>query len=85
MNEIDNFIEQLSCYRKGQGTLEEVVVLFNKLGRFNHFNQFINDGDLRAKDIEFSVMQEKALAKFLKLLRDKKFEEAEQVTFLEES
>jgi hypothetical protein len=84
MNEIDSFIERLICYRKGEGTVDEVEELFVKLDRFKHFQQFINDGAIRAKDIEFSVMQERALAKFLKLLRDKNFDEAEEITFLSE-
>ena len=84
MSEVDIFIEKLHSYRKGVGTLIDVEEVFVKLDRFNHFHKFINDGDIRATDIDFSIMQEKALSKFLKLLKAKDYEEAEQITFLSE-
>ena len=82
MSEIDIFVEKLAAYRQGGRTIEEVGEEFAKLDRFSHFNQFIKDGAIRADDVEYSVMQEKALAKFLRLLREKSYDEAEQITFL---
>jgi len=82
MSEVDSFVEKLTSYRQGGKTLEEVGEQFEKLDRFKHFKQFMKDGDLRADDVEYSVMQEKALAKFLRLLREKSYDEAEQITFL---
>lgn len=81
MNEIDKFTEALKKYRDGEIQLDELEVVFQETGQFEHFRTYLNESDLRAQDADYSVMQEKALAHFMKLLRSRDFEAANGVTF----
>jgi hypothetical protein len=77
------FVEALNKYRDGEIKLDELELIHEKSGKFPHFHHYINDSEKRGKDPAYSIMQEKALAQFIKLLRNNEFDAAEEVTFLE--
>ena len=81
MKNIEEFITTLIKYRNGEIKLDDVDEAYELVDSFPHFSLYLNDGAIRAEDTAYSVMQEKALSHFIKLLKIKDYEEAQNVTF----
>ena len=58
-------------------SLEEVAGLFHNL------DHFLSDEDIRAKDEEYSLIQQQALTRAIAALRVEDFEAVESISFLD--
>jgi hypothetical protein len=76
-----NVIEALDKYRGGEIKLDELAEAHVQSGKFPQFKHYLSDSTKRGEDPSHSIMQEKALAQFIKKLKNNEFEEAEKVAF----
>lgn len=83
MKNIEEFKKTLNNYRDGQAKLAQLKEAHERVESFSHFTNFLNDSEKRANDPSYSVMQEKALSQFIKLLKNNDYETAQNITFLE--
>jgi hypothetical protein len=81
MEGLDNFITSLDKYRVGMCSISELGDAHLVMGKFKNFEKYLGDRDIRAKDTRYSIVQEDALLEFVKLLKNKDYLAAGEVTF----
>lgn len=82
MDSIEIFLEYLKKYSYGACSLEEVQRHFENLDNFHDFWHYISDQDIRAKDTQYAVMQNKELELFINAIEKKDYVQANNITFL---